>query len=633
MKAKKIIAAFVSALSLNTIAAASMVSTQITASAATTSGTYNNFTYNNVNGEITITGYKGTATSITIPATINGTKVKAIADDFMKDNQKITSVVVSKGIETIGDNFFSNSKKLSSVYVKNGVKSFGKNFCSYNDNLVTVVLPYTLETMGDYCFYGCDYYTNNGTDTKRLKTLKFYNSSDTTTTDSNVSHVKALGTGTLWQTDWERQSSNMIIGQYLYRCVNLNNVTGFNASTGKLTMSTFDGHCIQYIGRAAFEGKKQIKSVDLSPVLYIDRYAFQNCTNLATFTNANAVMDIGVDALKGTKWLSNNTNTYVTLGRTLYKFASTATNCDLSGANSSICSISENAFNGSNVTTIDLGGVNHINNNALSYANGSKLTTVKRWGSPISDNDFYENLYGLMGSKYAINRCEAKAKQIIQGCGLTWRPSGTTTVAYKKKAIKKLREYACTNWHYEHSNGNQEVEGALLFNKGVCASFSLAYAYLLENCGVNAQVVHGKGHAWNIVEYAPGKWGHVDITTIAGGSVGNKDVLYPNKRFIITDAQRYVDDHETSIYWSISDTTNMHTYNIYDSTTHRTGAYPFGDLNNDKNVNNTDATRLTNYLNTSITLTDDQLIRADIDLNGSVNATDLTLLKQYLLNK
>ena len=77
----------------------------------------------------------------------------------------------------------------------------------------------------------------------------------------------------------------------------------------------------------------------------------------------------------------------------------------------------------------------------------------------------------------------------------------------------------------------------------------------------------------------------------------------------------------------------MRTYNIYDSTTHRTGAYPFGDLNNDKNVNNTDATRLTNYLNTSITLTDDQLIRADIDLNGSVNATDLTLLKQYLLNK
>ncbi|MBQ3885398.1 MAG: leucine-rich repeat protein [Ruminococcus sp.] len=629
MKAKKIVAALVSALSLNVIAAASIASAPLSASAE--NGTANNFTYETYNGYTKITGYKGTSKIVTVPATIAGHKVNAIADGFLKNNTNVTSVTVSKGIETIGDDFCSDATKLNCIYIKNGVKSFGDNFCSGANDLETVVLPYTLETIGQFGFYGCDYYTNSATDKKRFSTIKFYNSGDNITSDSNVSHIRDLGYATLWQTDWERQSNNMIIGQYLYRCKTLN-VTGFNSSTGKLTMSTFDGHCIQYIGSSAFSGKTQIKSVDMSPVLYVGPEAFKNCSNLQYIYNPNAVRDIGTDAFNGTKWYNNNGSVFVTLGQVLYKYKGSGS-CDMRG-HSSITAISENAFKNVNITSIDLGNVNTYGKNAFANISGSGLATIKKYGNELDAYDpnyFYNNLEAFVGTKYAINRSEAKAKQIIQSCGLTWgKNPANATVAYKLDAIKKLRAYAATNWTYEFSNGNQHVEGALLFNKGVCASFADAYAYLLEKSGVNAQVLVGKGHAWNLVEYAPGQWAHVDITTAVCTRDTSNDVLAPGKRFLITDKQRYQGEGETTRYWEIWDTTNLRNYGIYDGTTHLTSNYSFGDLNSDGVINSADLVRLQDYLLGRISFANaEQFYHADFTLDGDVNVFDQIVFRGY----
>lgn len=484
--------------------------------------------------------------------------------------------------------------------------------------------------MADSCFLYCDLETDKTKDPKRLSTLYFYDPNGNRSTNDSTSRMKRIGIQSFWGTDWERQNKNLMIGQFLYRCVNLNNVTGFDSSTGKLTMSTFNGRCIQYVGYGAFQNKTQIKSVDMSPVLYVDSYAFKNCSNLQYIYNPNAIQDIGIDAFDGTKWYRNNGNIYITLGQVLYKFKGSG-NCDLRGY-SSITSISENAFNGSALTSIDLGNVNTFGRNAFSNISGSGLSSIKKYGNELdvySPTFFTDHLAAFINTKYAVNRSEAKAKQIYSQLGLQWRPSAPT-LSYKLNAIKKLYLYASQNWDYMFTPGNQEVEGALLTNKGVCASFALAYAYLLKNCGVNAQVVHGKAHAWNMVEYAPGQWAHIDITTAVCGRYNNFDLVNFHRRFLITDDQACITAGDPTYYWEPSDTKNMRVYNIYSATTRRTYKYGFGDINNDGNVNTSDLTRLDNYIKGTVSLTAVQKYHADLNLDGTVNRTDYNILKNKL---
>lgn len=56
-----------------------------------------------------------------------------------------------------------------------------------------------------------------------------------------------------------------------------------------------------------------------------------------------------------------------------------------------------------------------------------------------------------------------------------------------------------------------------------------------------------------------------------------------------------------------------------------------GDVNGDGTINSTDLTMLKRSVLRAITLTDDAKARADVDKNGSINSTDVLLLSRYLL--
>ena len=65
-------------------------------------------------GTLTITGYSGTETKVTIPATIDGKSVYGIGSSAFYNNKVLEEVTVSEGIQTIGQQAFSMStlKKL-----------------------------------------------------------------------------------------------------------------------------------------------------------------------------------------------------------------------------------------------------------------------------------------------------------------------------------------------------------------------------------------------------------------------------------------------------------------------------------------------------------------------------------------
>ena len=294
MNIKKLISCSIAGLSVNACVLASMSGAMMNADAAFASSADRAYT---VSGDYAIiSNYKGSKEIVTVPATINGYTVKEIADDFLSNNDTVTTVTVSAGIEKIGNNFCNRADNLRNIYIKNGVKSIGDSFCKSAENLVNVFLPYTLESIGSYGFYGCDL-DSNTEDTRSFNKIYIYDSNDIPRISSSdyasCLKLNSIGYATLWQTDWEDQSGNLILGQYLYRMKTLNSASGFNSSTGALNLTNVNGRCIQYIGDGAISGKTNIKSVNLNAVLKIGANAFNYCESLISVTIPEGVTSIG----------------------------------------------------------------------------------------------------------------------------------------------------------------------------------------------------------------------------------------------------------------------------------------------------------------------------------------------------
>jgi hypothetical protein len=97
---------------------------------------------------LTITGFKGNASEITIPQTIDGLPVTAIGDDAF-DNKGLTGLILPEGLETIG--FFSfTSNRLTSLIIPDTVTKITGAFS--NNLLESVVFPDNLIEIGTISF-------------------------------------------------------------------------------------------------------------------------------------------------------------------------------------------------------------------------------------------------------------------------------------------------------------------------------------------------------------------------------------------------------------------------------------------------------------------------------------------------
>ena len=124
-------------------------------------------------GTLTITGYKGTATEVVIPNSIDGVRVKSIynnydpiwdssicnGDEYWVGSSRyvsqntITSIIISYGIEKIGDSVFRCSTELKNVSIPNSVTSIDGAFegCT---SLTNITIPDSVTSI-DGAFSGC----------------------------------------------------------------------------------------------------------------------------------------------------------------------------------------------------------------------------------------------------------------------------------------------------------------------------------------------------------------------------------------------------------------------------------------------------------------------------------------------
>lgn len=95
------------------------------------------FAYTTINGAITITGYTGASSSVTIPATINGYPVVAIGNSTFGGDFAITSVTMPNSVTNIGAFAFAGSG-LTTVTIPTGVIGIGQDAFASCDSLTDI---------------------------------------------------------------------------------------------------------------------------------------------------------------------------------------------------------------------------------------------------------------------------------------------------------------------------------------------------------------------------------------------------------------------------------------------------------------------------------------------------------------
>lgn len=110
-------------------------------------------------GTITITGYTGTDTQISIPESIDGMTVSGIADRAFFENTSLISVTFPETLTEIGDYAFFSCTRLGSASLPSGLQILGEGAFEGCKSLAAVTVPGTVTSFGEYAFEDCSMLT------------------------------------------------------------------------------------------------------------------------------------------------------------------------------------------------------------------------------------------------------------------------------------------------------------------------------------------------------------------------------------------------------------------------------------------------------------------------------------------
>ena len=196
--------------------------------------------------------YNGAATEVVVP---NGVKIIGGENSHsgaFKDCIGITSVVLPDSVQEIGDYSFQGCAGLKSVVIPNSVQKICHAAFSGCSSLPSITIPNSVQTIGDTTFYGCS----------SLSSVEIPNS------------VQKIG--------------NLAF----YECSSLTTVTIPNS--------------VQEIGSCAFYGCNSLRSVTIpKSVREIGREVFWGCSSLASVTIPTSVQEIGAYAFSGCSSLTS----------------------------------------------------------------------------------------------------------------------------------------------------------------------------------------------------------------------------------------------------------------------------------------------------------------------------------------
>jgi len=118
------------------------------------SNSFQGYTFTANNGAITITGYTGDDSAVTIPSTINGLPVISIGNSAFQSNT-MTSVTIPTGVTSIGVRAFAECFSLTNVTIPTSITSIGQVAFWDCFSLTNVTIPTSITSIGDRAFWRC----------------------------------------------------------------------------------------------------------------------------------------------------------------------------------------------------------------------------------------------------------------------------------------------------------------------------------------------------------------------------------------------------------------------------------------------------------------------------------------------
>lgn len=246
--------------------------------------TNGDFIYEIVENQAVITAYSGTASTVTVPAQIDGYSVYSIGDAAFKDNETVNAVTVSNGVKSVGASAFENCTALSNI-----------------------TLPESIIHIGEKAIYNTAFYNNRNNWKEKY-------------TDSTSSGGISIGNG-IPQISWEDIAAKNL--EYLYLGKNLIEITYSGAYTlknGTLVIAdgAFSG-CeadsvsfstqLVTIGNNAFKDCKNLKAVTITEnVDYIGESAFENCTSLEKISFPDKEFKVNAHSFYNTGYYNTQEN-------------------------------------------------------------------------------------------------------------------------------------------------------------------------------------------------------------------------------------------------------------------------------------------------------------------------------------
>ena len=257
------------------------------------------FNYYVSEDKATITEYKGDENVVVFPEYIGKAKVVAIRCNtrgwqyikvFKNNSENITSVVIPSTVEEIGEETFMNCINLTSISIPNSVQKIGAFAFKGCKSLKEIKLPNSVKEIGRKAFEGC-----SGLESIKIPSsvgeigdYTFENCINLTSVTLpnkaiNLGRVMFLGCNNLKSIEIPPKCKN--IGTFLELCPGLTEV--------KIPDT------VKEIDPVAFHTCTNLEKVEIpSSVKIIGRHAFCKCTSLKSIEIPNSVEEIHENAFE-----------------------------------------------------------------------------------------------------------------------------------------------------------------------------------------------------------------------------------------------------------------------------------------------------------------------------------------------
>ena len=297
-------------------------------------GVSGDFEYSRTSKRVTITGYTGFESSVTIPETIDDVFVTAIGEDAFRSTS-ITSVTIPNSVTSIGKAAFSGTS-LTSITIPNNVTSIGFSAFSFCTSLTSVTIGNSVTSIDHSAFYGCTSLTSITilNSVTSIGDWVFYDCTSLTSVTIGNS-VTSIGYGAFGNctslTSITIPSSVTSIKYEYASFASCTSLTSINVNENNPNYSSLNGilynkakttiicvpikingsitipNSVTSIGESAFRNSSLTNVTIPNSVISIGEAAFASCTSLTSITIPDSVTYIGNSAFRG--WTASQTIT------------------------------------------------------------------------------------------------------------------------------------------------------------------------------------------------------------------------------------------------------------------------------------------------------------------------------------